>query len=312
MDSEDSPTGTPGDPTVTAAQTEPQREPAGRGILSTRLRLPGDLEITFPQMLIVSGIVFYTLAMPGDLKFKLDAAGFGICHQIHTHSFYIGGHQLPLCARCTGIYLGAIVGLALLARLRSRSARLPSGAMIPVLGLFFISMVVDGLNSTAQAIGPSGLWDTNNITRIVTGALSGLSVAFFFFPVFNLSLWQRERRSRESVLDHPFQLLGYLLVAGLLVALVIDGGAWLYWPMALLSTAGALALLTMANTMLVLMAARREGKARTASELITPVLLGFAITLVMLTLLALLRTSLGPSITAAGNPFGLPLVPGLP
>jgi hypothetical protein len=32
----------------------------------------------------------------------------------------------------------------------------------------------------------------------------------------------------------------------------------------------------------------------------------------MLTLLALLRTSLGPSISAAGNPFGLPLVPGLP
>jgi uncharacterized membrane protein len=299
-------------PTPTTTHVEPPDSQRRGGIWSTRLRLPGDLEITFPQMLIVSGIVFYTLAMPGDLKFKLDAMGFGVCHQIHTHSFTIGGHQLPLCARCTGIYLGAIVGLMLLARLRSRSIRLPSGAMIPVLGLFFVAMVADGLNSTAQAIGPSGLWDTNNITRIITGALSGLSVAFFFFPVFNMSLWQREARNRESVLDHPFQLLGYLLAAGLAVALVIDGGSWLYWPIALLSTAGALALLTMANTMLVLMAARREAAARTASQVITPVLVGFAITLLMLTLLALLRTSLAPSIIASGNPLGLPLSPGLP
>ena len=302
--------------TSTAATTqhapEPPESPAGRGIWSTRLRLPGDLEITFPQMLIVSGIVFYALAMPGDLKFKLDAMGFGVCHQIHTHSFFIGEHQLPLCARCTGIYLGAIVGLALLSRLRSHSVRLPAGAMIPVLALFFVSMVADGLNSTAQAVGGSGLWDTTNITRIVTGALSGLSVAFFFFPVFNLSLWQRDARNRESVLDHPFQLLGYLLVTGVLVALVIDGGSWLYWPIALLSTAGAVALLTMANTILVLMVARREGAARTLSQVVTPVLVAFALTLVMLTLLALFRTSLAPSIVASGNPLGLPLVPGLP
>lgn len=299
-------------PTPATTHVEPPDSQGRGGIWSTRLRLPGDLEVTFPQMLIVSGIVFYTLAMPGDLKFKLDAAGFGVCHQIHTHSFTIGGHQLPLCARCTGIYLGAIVGLMLLARLRSRSIRLPSGAMIPVLGLFFVSMVADGLNSTAQAIAPPGLWDTTNITRLVTGALSGLSVAFFFFPVFNMSLWQRDARSRESVLDHPFQLLGYLLAAGLAVALVLDGGSWLYWPIALLSTAGALALLTMANTMLVLMAARREAAARTVSQIVTPVLVGFAITLVMLTLLALLRTSLAPSIIASGNPLNLPLAPGLP
>jgi uncharacterized membrane protein len=307
MESEDTSTGT----TIQHAPEPPQ--PAERGgIWSTRLKLPGDLEITFPQMLIVSGIVFYALAMPGDLKFKLDAMGFGVCHQIHTHSFTIGGHQLPLCARCTGIYLGAILGLALLTRLRRRSIRLPSGAMLPVLGLFFVSMVADGLNSTAEAIGPAGLWDTDNITRIVTGALSGLSVAFFIFPVFNMSLWQRDARSRESVLDHPFQLLGYLLAAGVAVALVLDGGAWLYWPVALASMAGAVALLTMANTMLVLMLARREGAARTVSQIVTPVLLGIVITLVMLTLLALFRTSLEPSIVASGNPLGLPLKPGLP
>ena len=65
-------------------------------------------------------------------------------------------------------------------------------------------------------------------------------------------------------------LLGYLLAAGLLVALVIDGGSWLYWPIALLSTAGALALLTMANTMLVLMALATTMATAPALRLLLP------------------------------------------
>lgn len=30
-----------------------------------------------------------------------------ICHQRPERSFFIGGSQLPVCARCTGLYLGA-------------------------------------------------------------------------------------------------------------------------------------------------------------------------------------------------------------
>jgi uncharacterized membrane protein len=43
--------------------------------------------------------------------FALGIYGFGsaICHQRVERSFHLFGAQLPVCARCTGIYVGAAV-----------------------------------------------------------------------------------------------------------------------------------------------------------------------------------------------------------
>lgn len=37
------------------------------------------------------------------------AAGHFICHQRPERSFFLHGRQLPVCARCTGLYAGAAV-----------------------------------------------------------------------------------------------------------------------------------------------------------------------------------------------------------
>jgi len=37
------------------------------------------------------------------------AAGSIVCHQLPGRSFHLWGVQLPVCARCTGIYLGGAV-----------------------------------------------------------------------------------------------------------------------------------------------------------------------------------------------------------
>src|SRR5215216_4498053 len=102
---------------------DPPAQPSG-GLISTRLPLPGGLEVSFGQVTIVAGVVFFSFAVSGDFKYKMDGLGFAVCHQIHTHSFAIVGHQLPLCARCTGMYLGALVTLLLLSRLRRKAVRL--------------------------------------------------------------------------------------------------------------------------------------------------------------------------------------------
>ena len=278
------------------------------GLASLRARLPGGVELDFTQMALVTGIVFYSLAIPGDFNYKLDAMGFGICHQIHSHSFIIGGHQLPLCARCTGMYLGALAGLAMLGVLRRRAVKLPGGSMIAVLAVFFGVMVLDGINSTLMGFN-SGIWETTNLLRLLTGGLSGIAVAFVFYPVFNMSLWHRDAARHERVIEQPFELVGYMVAAGVLIALVLDGGDWLYYPLSLLGIGGMLVLLTMANTILVLIISRREGRARTFSELLTPLLLGLFLTLVELTLLAWGRASLAPYMV---NSIGMPVVPGLP
>jgi uncharacterized membrane protein len=259
---------------------------------------------------MVTGIAAYALLMPGDLKFKLDVMGFGVCHQIHTHSFTIGGHQLPLCARCTGIYLGALATLFLLTRLKKRAVRLPSGTAAGALALFFLVMVADGLNSTLQTFG-ANLWDSNNVLRLITGALAGIAVAACFYPFFNMTVWSRHTMSMDRVVSRPLELALYLGAAGLLLAAVLLGSDWLYYPLAIMSIGGMFALLTMAGTMLVLIAGRREMQVRAPRDLVTPLLAGVIVGLAMLTLLAWGRESMAPVI-AANNTFGLPLVPGLP
>jgi len=56
------------------------------------------------------------------------AAGSNVCHQRPERSFHIAGHKMPVCARCTGLYVSAAaaVPLALLftAPLTVRRARL--------------------------------------------------------------------------------------------------------------------------------------------------------------------------------------------
>ena len=219
-----------------------------------------------------------------------------------------GGHQLPLCARCSGIYLGALASVGLLTVLRRRAARLPASNMLIILAVFFGAMVLDGINSTLQTIS-TGMWDSTNIIRLFTGSLAGVAVAFIFYPVFNMSLWHRDVARKERVLEQPFELAGYMVLTGVLVALLLDGGDWLYYPISILSVLGMLTLLTMANTMLVLIVTRREGTSLTFSDALTPLLFGLLLALAELTLLSLGRASLAPFMA---NNIGMPLVPGLP
>jgi len=39
---------------------------------------------------------------------------FYICHRLHERTFKIGKWYFPVCSRCTGIYLGMILGFALI------------------------------------------------------------------------------------------------------------------------------------------------------------------------------------------------------
>jgi uncharacterized membrane protein len=60
-------------------------------------------------------------------SFLVYLAGSVLCHQLPGRSFFLWGSQMPVCARCTGIYAGAavsaLVAVASAARLRrARSA----------------------------------------------------------------------------------------------------------------------------------------------------------------------------------------------
>jgi uncharacterized membrane protein len=50
------------------------------------------------------------------------AIGHLVCHQLPARSFHVWMTSLPVCARCTGIYVGAAVSAIALLRVRVREA----------------------------------------------------------------------------------------------------------------------------------------------------------------------------------------------
>jgi len=55
--------------------------------------------------------------------------GAAVCHQKPERSFHLWGAQLPVCARCTGIYLGAALAV-MLARRREPAGVQPQRAAL--------------------------------------------------------------------------------------------------------------------------------------------------------------------------------------
>ncbi|RLE81076.1 MAG: hypothetical protein DRJ52_04965 [Thermoprotei archaeon] len=107
------------------------------------------------------------------------------CHQLPERSFFIAEYKLPVCARCTGIYLGAFFSYLLLPFLL-RNKRIRVGVLDTL--IYILPLAVDGL---LQLLG---LGWRNNYTRLITGALAASSTALFavvlalslFFDLFKM------------------------------------------------------------------------------------------------------------------------------
>ncbi|MBI3046683.1 MAG: DUF2085 domain-containing protein [Acidobacteria bacterium] len=96
--------------------------------------------------------------------------GSRICHQIAERSLSLDGAQLPVCARCLGVYMGAAV--ALLPgprRLRCRVPRHPASAR----GVAILALA---LNGATIAVEWADLWQPSNAVRAAAGALLGAAV----------------------------------------------------------------------------------------------------------------------------------------
>ena len=77
-------------------------------ILSLVKKAP--VHIILPSLLVVV-ICIWGYFTPAGLLGKMDAIAYAVCHRIVQRSFSLGDRPLPLCARCTGMHLGAFFGL---------------------------------------------------------------------------------------------------------------------------------------------------------------------------------------------------------
>lgn len=116
--------------------------------------------------------------------------GRSVCHQIPERSFFILNKQLPLCARCTGIYMGVFLGfLYLFFRKRWRGNKPPSFKILLSIIVCWIPIMLDGATSYI------GLRETNNLIRFFTGFLFGIC-----WPVFIILLKNYQIKKENSLI----------------------------------------------------------------------------------------------------------------
>jgi uncharacterized membrane protein len=244
-------------------------------------KLPSSRALTVLAVAVaLTVLVSWLLSTPPGLLGKADALGYAVCHRIDGRSFHLGDRQFPLCARCTGMYLGALLGMAgMLVMGRGRAGGMPTRRVMVVLVGFMALMGVDGLNSYATLFpGLPHLYEPQNWLRLVTGMGNGLTLAALVLPVLNQTLWQDWQA--RPVLANFRELAGLVVSAAVVVALVLSDNVVVLYPLALLSAVGLLALVVVLNTSILLIALRRENRAQRWTGALLPLLAGVTLAII--------------------------------
>lgn len=243
--------------------------------------------LVFILALIV--IAVWLWLTPADLVQKADWIGYAICHRLPHHSLVIGGRQLPLCARCTGIYLGVTASLITMTWLgRRRCAELPRPGLLAALLVFIAVMGVDGLNSYLTLYpGMPHLYEPQNWLRLLTGMLHGIALAALIYPIFNQTVWADVEW--RPALRNLGELALMVATGAVGVGLTLLQLPALLYPLALIGGGGVLTMLTMINIVILVTLMRRENRTRTWQQAIALLTVGLAGALVEVTALDLGR-----------------------
>ena len=204
------------------------------------------------------------------------ALGSGLCHQLPERSFFFNGIQLPLCARCTGIYIGFVCAFTLLAIVYWRAPRRGglSRFFYVSIALLGVPLVFDGLSSYL------GFRGTTNTIRLLSGAAFGtLLAAPIYYIVCDALL--KKASSQVILSDWKARLLWYFSVPITFVFVKVLGALS---PLALTFFMGISIVLVFALTMcaLVAMIPRFERSVDSVRSAIAPALISWCAGCVLL------------------------------
>lgn len=100
------------------------------------------------------------------------------CAQTPSHSFYIGGHQMCLCERCTAIYSSMFMGCLVFLLTKKHWKGIPWWMWI----IFCLPMALDGGTQMF------GLRESTWALRLLTGSIFGYGLMWFALPLMQKSL----------------------------------------------------------------------------------------------------------------------------
>jgi uncharacterized membrane protein len=220
---------------------------------------------------IASSALLAFVCAPWPIEGKSLAVLHGLCAQQATHSFYFGAQRLPFDARMTGIYGGfAITALFLLSRGRWRAGGVPSTGVLFALGLSVAALASDGINSTLADAGIAHVYAPRNEARLVTGLLTGTSLAVFIWLLLGQIGFASCAARRVRVITGRRELAALLGIQALFALLVYSTWWPLRVPLTLLLLASAVSVLTGLVLAFVLLLSRRENQALDTWQLAGP------------------------------------------
>ena len=117
----------------------------------------------------------------GELAQVIYRAFDVLCHQRPERSYFIDGHKLAVCSRCTGVYAGFAFTLLLYPLIRSlRTTTTPPRSWL------LLAAVPLGIDFSLTFFG---IWENTHTSRLLTGALLGSAAVFYVVPgLMDLSL----------------------------------------------------------------------------------------------------------------------------
>ncbi len=248
-------------------------------------------------VLALIAVAAFILLTPPDLLRKADYLGAVVCHRMPSHSFFIAGHQLPVCQRCTGTFGGALtVILWQWAVWRRRERAFPPPLIWLLMGAMALPWVADGFNSftaLGKGVGVLG-YAPQPWLRLLSGALMGTVMGVILVAAFNQTVWADEVASDRAAVARPRDLLILTLASLGVAALVYTRMDWLLYPVTLYLAAAIVALFTLLGTMIWVMVAGREQRYRRWSEVVPAAGWGLVFTaLIVASMLAIRLTLTG-------------------
>jgi uncharacterized membrane protein len=106
------------------------------------------------------------------------ASGSLICHQRSERSFHRRGAQFPVCARCFGLYAGALAGVAGWLVFAGAGAAPTHRARRVLASGLRRPLIIAALPTMLSVLTASlGWWDPGNVVRAVVAAPLGAAIA---------------------------------------------------------------------------------------------------------------------------------------
>ncbi|MBC8388049.1 MAG: DUF2085 domain-containing protein [Actinobacteria bacterium] len=213
----------------------------------------------------------------------LGFLGSGICHQKAIVTFEYNKVYMPVCSRCTGIYIGFVFSLlAIILFDRKIKSEIPSIKIFILLIFTFLPMGADVALTTFKII------EANNYVRFITGFLVGWILTLVILPLKNSVMLKKA--VVKSYLDNKIKFILWLFVGIIIISLFIFSYKQLFLFWSILSILGLIVFILYIISILFFAISKKfSNSIFTLKRYFLYSIIGFILSIGMLTLLASVR-----------------------